>query len=253
MSSWRSLSLLAGLLWGTLGGALAAADQVAEAVGDEAVTATAPQDLATRVAALEQELAALRELLAPIRQRQETMKRQQELQRMVQARREAEQQTLSEAERQKLETLFRTATQQWNKPEGEAALAALTEQFPQSDRTASAYLQTGQMRRDEIGEAHLRFAAEKFEDNCNLAGLKIGPLARFFLAMRLWNGNRKDEARILFQELRERFPDAIGPRGNRLIENLPADPPEAASPAKQEDSPEPPGSPSLTPTPPQTP
>jgi TolA-binding protein len=189
-------------------------------------TAPTPDDLRTRVEALEKEVGELREIVAPIQKRQDAMKRQQEMQRCSRERRDAEKKVFSEAELTELDTLFKAATQQWNKPEGEAALAALAEKFPKADRTGAAYLQVGQMRKDEQGEAFLRLAAEKYPDACNLAGVRIAPVARFMLGMRLWNGNRKDEARTIFEDLRKNFADAVGPRGNLLVDAIPPDVPE---------------------------
>ncbi len=198
------------------------------AVAADAAPSAAPQeeapaeDLARRLATLEREVRELREIVAPLQRRQAAARRQQELQRHARERREAEKASFSEAELAEIEALSKTATQHWGKPEGEAALATLAEKFPKADRTGAVYLQVGQMRRDEQGEQCLRLAAERHGDSINAAGVQVGPLARLLLGMRLWNSDRKDEARRLFAEIRDRFPGAIGPRGNLLAEMLPA-------------------------------
>jgi len=194
------------------------------AIAQEApVVAPSPDDLRARVEALEKAMGELRETLAPLQKRQAAMKRQQELQRQARELRDAEKKAYSEAELGEMDTLFKTATQQWNKPEGAAALATLAEKFPKANRTGAAYLQVGQMSKDEQGEAFLRIAAEKYPEAINLAGVKIGPVAKFMLGMRLWNGNRKDEARAIFADLRQNFADAVGPRGNLLVDAIPPD------------------------------
>jgi TolA-binding protein len=223
---------------------LAMACRMPVATAVDAAPAAAPQkevptgDLAQRLEALERDVRELREIVAPIQRRQAAAQRQQELQRRARERRDAEKASFSEAEVAEIEALSKAATQDWGKPEGEAALAALAEKFPKADRTGATYLQVGQMRRDEFGEQCLRLAAERHGDAINAAGVQVGPFARLLLGMRLWNSDRQDEARRLFTEIRDRFPDAVGPRGNLLSEMLPAGwekaIPPAASPAATE-------------------
>lgn len=219
----RMPSLLVSALLTVALSTAAIAQEIPAVVQEAPAVAPPADDLRARVEALEKEMGELRETLAPLQKRQAAMKRQQELQRQARELREAEKKDYSEADLSEMDTLFKTATQQWNKPEGEAALATLAEKFPKANRTGAAYLQIGQMSKDEHGEACLRIAAEKYPDAINLAGVKVGPVATFMLGMRLWNGNRKDEARAIFADLRKNCADAVGPRGNLLIDAIPPD------------------------------
>jgi C-terminal processing protease CtpA/Prc len=102
----------------------------------------------------------------------------------------------------------------------EAAYAELQRRFPRHDRVGCAafalgraYAQAGDVQK---AEAEYRKVAGEYPGALLGDGTQVAPLAMFYLADLLRKQQRGDEAKALYQELLETYPDAAGPGGQNM-------------------------------------
>jgi TolA-binding protein len=120
------------------------------------------------------------------------------------------------------ENLYQVANKNWKTPEAFSTLKVMIEKYPDVNRTGCAVLYLAQMSRGKDRETRLKEAIEKYSDCWYLNGAQVGPLARMFLGMYQWAEGDKAAAKKLFDEVREKYPDAISHSG-QLLKDVIAD------------------------------
>ena len=175
-----------------------------DAAAPAAATAGAPRP-AAGPAAVEQ---------APAAQRQKLQARAK--QRMRQDLQKHTPDQLREAE-----ALYQVANKNWRTPEAKQSLEQMVAKFPNVNRTGCAVLYLAQYSRGEEQERLLKEAIEKYGDCFYGNGVQVGAYARLLLGSYYQQNGKEDLATQQFDELRQKFPDAIGHRGESLVAKLP--------------------------------
>jgi hypothetical protein len=184
--------------------------------------AHADPTLEKRVAELEKEVVELKEALAPV------MEKAQAEQIVIQQRNEAkirmskDYEVYSRDELREIESLYQVANKQWKSQEGKDSLKALIKKYGKANRTGCALLYLGQMSKGEEREEYLKQAIGEFSDCFYGDGVQVGAYARYYLAYQYKESGEEKKAAELFEEIGEKYPDAIDHKGNRLstlIEN----------------------------------
>ena len=144
-----------------------------------------------------------------------------ELRERIKKRFEQDQTTYSREEFQEIENLYQIANKQWNSPEARESLKKLIDKYTKANRTGCAILYLGQMTSGEEKEKYLKQAIDGFSDCYYGNGVQVGAYARFHLANYYLQTGKKDEASVLFNELRKNYADAIDHKGRLLIDSIP--------------------------------
>jgi len=121
------------------------------------------------------------------------------------------------------EDLYQVANNNWRSDEAKESLRQMVKKFPNVNRTGCATLYLGQMAQGEEKEKLLTDAANKYADCFFGNGVQVGPYARYLLGLHYRNLGQDDKAKQLFEEIRRKHPDAIGHRGELLVQRLPKD------------------------------
>ena len=119
------------------------------------------------------------------------------------------------------EALYQVANKNWRTPEAKQSLEQMVAKFPNVNRTGCAVLYLAQYSRGEEQERLLKEAIEKYGDCYFLNGVQVGAYARLLLGGYYQQNGKEDLAKQQFDELRTKFPDAIGHRGESLVAKLP--------------------------------
>ncbi len=139
-------------------------------------------------------------------------------------RRDAE--TFSPQELREIETLYQVANKKWRSEEARESLKTLVEKYKKANRTGCAILYLGQMSRGDDRIAYFKQAIADHGDCFYGDGVQVGALARVFLGQAYLDNAKADQenadkAKVLFDEIRKDYADAVDHRGNLLIEQLP--------------------------------
>jgi TolA-binding protein len=126
---------------------------------------------------------------------------------------------LSEAEQ-----LYQVANKNWRSIEAKTCLEKMIQQFPDVNRTGCAVLYLGQMSEGAQREQYLKDAIEKYGDCYYGDGANVGAYARYVLATTYQQAGQKEKAKALFDEIRQKFPQALDHKGRLLVKQLPAEP-----------------------------
>ena len=119
------------------------------------------------------------------------------------------------------EALYQVANKNWRTPEAKQSLEQMVAKFPNVNRTGCAVLYLAQYSRGEEQERLLKEAIEKYGDCFYGNGVQVGAYARLLLGGYYQQNGKEDLAKQQFDELRTKFPDAIGHRGESLVAKLP--------------------------------
>ena len=122
-------------------------------------------------------------------------------------------------ELREIERLYQVANRQWDSPESQASLKQLIGKYPKANRTGCALLYLGQMASGQEKEQYLEQAIANFGDCYYGDGVQVGAYARFHLANHRMETGRAGEAAVLFDEIRNDYPDAVNHKG-RLLKDL---------------------------------
>lgn len=139
----------------------------------------------------------------------------------IRAKYEEEKKTYSEDQLREIERLYQTANKDLKSPEAKKTLTTLIEKYPKANRTGCAVQYMGQMSTGEEKEKYLRMAIKDFGDCYYGNGVQVGAYARFYLAYYYKEAGKDKEAKVLFDEIRKDYPDAVNHKGKLLIEMLP--------------------------------
>jgi TolA-binding protein len=121
------------------------------------------------------------------------------------------------------EGLYQVANANWRSDEAKESLRTMVKKFPDVNRTGCAVLYLGQMSEGEDREKLLTDAANKYADCFYGNGVQVGAYARYLLALHYRNLGQDEKSKQLFGEIRKKYPDAIGHRGELLAASIPKD------------------------------
>lgn len=127
----------------------------------------------------------------------------------------------SPAQLREAEELYQVANKNWRTPEAKASLEQMVEKFPNVNRTGCAVLYLAQYSEGAERERLLKEAIDKYGDCFYGNGVQVGAYARLLLGGYYQQNGKEDLAKQQFDELRTKFPDAIGHRGESLVAKLP--------------------------------
>ena len=137
------------------------------------------------------------------------------------ARMRQDAQKASRQQLQEAEALYQVANKNWRTPEAKQSLEQMVAKYPNVNRTGCAVLYLAQYSRGEEQERLLKEAIEKYGDCFYGNGVQVGAYARLLLGGYYQQNGKEDLAKQQFDELRQKFPDAIGHRGEPLVAKLP--------------------------------
>ena len=130
-------------------------------------------------------------------------------------------QKFSRQQLQEAEALYQVANNNWRTPEAKQSLEQMVQKFPSVNRTGCAVLYLAQYSQGEERERLLKDAISRYGDCFYGNGVQVGAYARLLLGQHYQEAGKADEAKKLFDEIRTKFPDAIGHRGESLAAKLP--------------------------------
>lgn len=185
------------------------------------VVADELQDLKDQVATLEQRVAQLEKALEPVMAKAAAEQRKNEQIAMARQRMRQDRDRFSADELREIETLYQVANKKWGTQQAQDSLNQLVEKYGRANRTGCAILYLGQMSQGEKKLNYFKQAIKNHSDCAYGDGVRVGALARFYLAFEYHNTGKQDEAKKLFDELQENYPDAIDHRGKHLVAMLP--------------------------------
>ena len=177
-------------------------------------------DLKKEVESLRREVAELRSLVKGGTAQDEAVLKEDRRAR-IRRRLAEDKQTYSNEQLREIETLYQSANRDLKSPEAKKALQQLIEKYPKANRTGCAVQYMGQMCKGEEKEKYLRMAIKDFGDCYYGSGVQVGAYARFYLAYYYKEIGKEKEAKALFDEIRNDYPDAVNHKGKPLIDLLP--------------------------------
>ena len=120
-----------------------------------------------------------------------------------------------------IENLYQQVSKtKFGSPECLALVNKLAEQYPDSDRAGCAMLYLAQGTDGPDAEKYFQACIQKFNGCFYGDGVQVGVLARFFLATYYHNNGLQDKAAALFQEIKDKYPDAVDHGGQLLVDQI---------------------------------
>ena len=117
------------------------------------------------------------------------------------------------------EKLYQSQGLKWKSPEKTEKLKEVLKRYPKSNRAGCAALYLGQTSKGLEQIKYLKLAVEKYSDCFYGDGVQVGPYAQYCLILIYTKSGKKEEAKRLAQELKERYPNAIDHR-QRVLSKL---------------------------------
>jgi len=186
----------------------------------------ADADLQTRVEQLEKRLGALEKSIQPLVEKADaeaqTRERVEKHHAEAVRRAQLDSAKYSQEALKEIESLYQVANRQWRSEEGKASLRKLVETYKEANRTGCAVLYLGQMTQGEESEAFLRRAIDQFSDCYYFDGVQVGAYARLVLGQYYQAKGESKKAADLFQEIRDKYGDAVDHNGKPLVASLPS-------------------------------
>jgi len=130
---------------------------------------------------------------------------------------EKDREVYSDTELAEIEKLYQSFTNTLDL----ATVQTLIDKYPRANRTGCALYTAASNRPGAVRDKLLRAACEQFGDCYYENGAIVGAQARVQFAHRLASTGHKDEARKLWREIVEQYPDAIFSGGSKVIDILP--------------------------------
>ena len=138
------------------------------------------------------------------------------------ARYDQDRKRYNETEVREIEELYQAASRQPGSQEILEGFNKLVNKYPQANRAGCALLCMGMRCADRLqAEDYLRRAIADYSDCWYGNGVQVGAYARFYLAGYYRQSGRTQEAEKLYQEIKDKYPDAITPNGKPLANELP--------------------------------
>jgi hypothetical protein len=127
----------------------------------------------------------------------------------------------SDQERRDIESLYQIANQKWQMPEARDSLKTLVEKYKKANRAGCAILYLGQMSRGDEQIAYFKQAIADHGDCYYGDGVQVGAFARFLLAQVYWKSGNAEQAKVLSDEIRSKYREAVDHQGQLLVKQLP--------------------------------
>ncbi|MFA6103891.1 MAG: lectin-like protein [Victivallaceae bacterium] len=138
------------------------------------------------------------------------------------ARNEQDRKRYSESELSEIESLYQTANKRIYSAEAQESLKKLTSKYPDANRTGCALVYLGQNCPDRPqAEEYLRQAIANYGNSWYGNGVQVGAYARFYLAGYYRQSGKTREAETLYQEIKDKYPDAVAHNGKPLADSIP--------------------------------
>ena len=119
-----------------------------------------------------------------------------------------------------VEQLYQTANKNLRSPQAVAALEKLVNDYPDLNRTGCATLYLGQMTQGPEKVDYLTTAMTDFSDCYYGDGVNVGAYATFQLACYNHQQGDHDQAKLLFDTIRNDHPNAIDRQGRALVDAI---------------------------------
>lgn len=129
--------------------------------------------------------------------------------------------TYPQNELREIESLYQDKSKPWGSIERCENLKVLVKKYPKANRAGCAILYLGQMAEGQEREKYFRQAIDEYGDCWYGDGVQVGAYARLYLA-RYYKviGNTVEEDK-LYDEIRQKYPDAVSHRGDLLTDIIP--------------------------------
>ncbi|HBA83365.1 MAG TPA: hypothetical protein DCZ95_04640 [Verrucomicrobia bacterium] len=176
--------------------------------------------LVERIAELEKEVADLKAAVAPVMANAKAEQRLEGQRKKAKERMRKDSEHYSRNELMDIESLYQVANKQWRTQEGKDSLEKLIKKYDHANRTGCALLYLGQMSTGKEREDYLKRAIADFGDCFYGDGVQVGAYARYYLACHYKEEGQTGEAKELFEEIAEKYPDAIDHKGKFLAEHM---------------------------------
>jgi beta-lactamase regulating signal transducer with metallopeptidase domain len=115
------------------------------------------------------------------------------------------------------EQLYQVANRQWRTPQAKESLQTMLDKYADMNRTGCALVYMGQMTTGDKKVEYLRKAIDDFSDCYYGNGTQVGPWARALLGWHYQENGEPEKAKMLFDEIKEKYPDAIEHHGKLLV------------------------------------
>jgi len=181
---------------------------------------TEVKELKSRVEKLEKEVGELKGQITPIQSQDQVQERRRILRERFNTRWQKDSEKYSSDQLRELENLYQVANKNWRSEEARKSLEELLKKFPDTNRTGCAVLYMAQWSEGEEREKRLKEAIEKFDDCFYGNGVQVGAYARYLLGYYYFDKGEKEKAKALFNEILDKYPDAVDHSGNLLAEKI---------------------------------
>ncbi|OVE76330.1 hypothetical protein BVX97_01475 [bacterium E08(2017)] len=128
--------------------------------------------------------------------------------------------TYSQQELEEIEELYQVARDRWGTNVGKASLKKLIAKYGKANMTGCAVLDLGLMSSGRDKEKYLNQAINGYSDSFYPDGVQVGAYARFQLALHHKSQGDDEKAQTLFDEVIDKYPNAIDPRGRYLRDQI---------------------------------
>jgi len=138
------------------------------------------------------------------------------LKRMFEQRAARDKQIYTEQELSDIEQIYLVANKDWDSSQAQENLEKLVARYENANRTGCAVLYLGQMSQGAQKERYLKRAIEKHGDCMYGDGVQVGAFSMYQLGLYYQENGKEEDARKLFREMRQKFPDAVDHKGQLL-------------------------------------
>lgn len=186
----------------------------------------APDELSQlkeRVVRLEQQVQEMARLLEPLKAQQAQDSHRKFLREKFDKKIAQDRSKYTDEQLREAEELYQVANQKWGSAEASESLQTMIKKYPDINRTGCATLYVAQKSEGDQRVKYLRDCIEKFNDCFYGDGVQVGVYARFLLAQYYTTKAKKDEAAVLYAEIKTKYPEAVDHSGKLLIESFKAD------------------------------
>ncbi|MCP3967853.1 MAG: tetratricopeptide repeat protein [Lentisphaerae bacterium] len=184
-----------------------------------AFSSFAQTDLEKRVAKLEQELASLKQKVQSLLKQQQKFNSVNQLRAAARKRMQTDLKYYSIEELKKIEQTYQRASKKWGALDCIRKFSEIVKKYPKSNRAGCAALYIGQMSKSKADkEKYFKMAIDKFGDCYYGDGVQVASYARFQLGYFYLKSGKKSEAKKLFDQIKEKYPDSIDHKGRKLVD-----------------------------------
>jgi lipoprotein NlpI len=116
--------------------------------------------------------------------------------------------------------LYATANKEIGTPDAKTSLQKMIETYPGINRTGCAMLILALISQGADQAKYLQESIDKYSDCFYGDGVQVGAYARFCLAKYYMSTGETEKAKVLFDEIKAKYPDAIDHHGELLVDRI---------------------------------